>query len=315
MRQGSYLAVFYFGWESGETVDTSVINYELKDLPLDVVEADKEQPRDNPNNPIALKGLKTSVAKHGIQQPITVTETTPGRFIIIDGHRRYYCAKELNFEAVPCLIYPNLSPGEFEVRRYAMQNLRRPWKPLERADSLNRMKDTLGCKSARELALQTGLSESATADYLHLRDQQLHLLHRLADRDLNPSFQTEIVRLKPHLRKVAGLEADEIINIILDRINNDKISGNIKNSKEMRIIKSAFIRIDLYGDVLATYLRDPEMRVKELEEQTLRNGFSWDMQKAVATMAKKKASGEKFTDKEQDVVRQIVKLGQEIMSD
>jgi hypothetical protein len=138
-------------------------------------------------------------------------------------------------------------------------------------------------------------------------------LHRLADRDLNPSFQTEIVRLKPHLRKVAGLEADEIINIILDRINNEKINGNIKNSKDIRVIKSAFIRIDLYGDVLATYLKDPEMRVKELEEQTLRNGFSWDMQKAVATMAKKKSSGERFTDKEEDVVRQIVKLGEEIL--
>jgi hypothetical protein len=138
-------------------------------------------------------------------------------------------------------------------------------------------------------------------------------VHRLADRDLNPSFQTEIVRLKPHLRKVAGLEADEIINIILDRINNEKINGNIKNSKDIRVIKSAFIRIDLYGDVLATYLKDPEMRVKELEEQTLRNGFSWDMQKAVATMAKKKSSGERFTDKEEDVVRQIVKLGEEIL--
>ena len=111
----------------------------------------------------------------------------------------------------------------------------------------------------------------------------------------------------------AGLEADEIINIILDRINNEKINGNIKNSKDIRVIKSAFIRIDLYGDVLATYLKDPEMRVKELEEQTLRNGFSWDMQKAVATMAKKKSSGERFTDKEEDVVRQIVKLGEEIL--
>jgi hypothetical protein len=177
------------------------------------------------------------------------------------------------------------------------------------------MKDKLGCTSARELALQTGLSESATADYLHLRDQQLHLLNRLADRGLNGSFQTEIVRLKPHLRKVAGLEVDEIINTILDRINNDKVSGIIKNSKEIRIIKSAFIRIDLYGDILAVYLHDPEMRVKELEEQTLRNGFSWDMQKGVATMARKQASGERFTDKEKDVVRQIVKLGQEILGD
>jgi hypothetical protein len=142
-----------------------------------------------------------------------------------------------------------------------------------------------------------------------LREQQLHLLSRLAERGLNDTYQIEIVRLKPHLRKVAGMQVDQIIDDILDRVSN----GTIKSSKDLRVIKSAFIRFDLYGDILAAYLKNPEMRVQELEEQILRNGFSWDIQKAVATIAKKKSKGERMTEKEVDALEQLVQIGQEMI--
>lgn len=290
-------------------MEQAIIPYALRDLPVDAVEYDEDQPRGKLNALEALKNLKASVKLHGIQQPITVTEHEPGRFIIIDGHRRYLCAKQLNFSTVPCLVYPRLRSGELEVRRYEMQNIRRPWKPLERADALHTMMKKLGCSSKRELASAIGISEASVGGYLELRDQQTHLKMRLQEHGLNDSFQLEVVRLKPHLRKHAGFEADEIIDTLLQRIS----SGNIKSSKEIRIIKSAFIRIDIYGDILSTYLRDPDMRVKELEEQILTTGFSWDIQKVVAAMAKKRANGERLTDKEQDALRQVVQLSQELL--
>ncbi len=135
-----------------------------------------------------------------------------------------------------------------------------------------------------------------------------HLKTRLEKHGLNDTYQLEIVRLKPHLRKFAGLEADEIIDDILRRIS----TGNIRSSKEIRIIKSAFIRIDLYGEALTAYLQNPDMRTKELEECISRDGFSGDVQKVVATVAKKRSKGERLTDKEQTTLRQLAELIQEV---
>lgn len=289
--------------------NNKTISYGLRDLPIGVVEYDSNQPRKDLEKGIMVANLKPSIAHHGIQQPITVTEYKEGKFKIIDGHRRYKCAKELELSVVPCLVFPALSDGELEVRRYEMQNLRRPWKPLERSDAFLRMKNQMGFQSIREMAEHIGISETSVANYLELRNQQLHLLSRLEKYGLNDSFQQEIVRLKPHLCKVDSLEVDEIIDNILERIANEKI----RSSKEVRILKSAFIRIDLYAELIANYLRSPDMKVRELEEQILRTGFSWNVQKVVADIAKKKSKGEKLTEKEQDALKQLRKLIEEVL--
>ncbi|MEK7202645.1 MAG: ParB/RepB/Spo0J family partition protein [Patescibacteria group bacterium] len=285
------------------------VSYGLRDLPIGVVECDGEQPRRDLDTEIMVANLKPSIAHHGIQQPITVTEYKTGKYRIIDGHRRYKCAKDLGFTLIPCLIYPDLDPGEMEVRRYEMQNLRRPWKPLERSDAFLRMKEKLGFRSIREMAEYIGISEGSVANYLELRNQQLHLLSRFEKNNLGESYQTEIVRLKPHLCKVGDFEANEIIDNIMERIVNDKI----RNSKEIRVLKSAFIRIDLYADLIANYLQNPDMKLRELEEQILRTGFSWNVQKVVADIAKKKSKGEKLTEKEQDALKQLRKLIEEVL--
>lgn len=285
------------------------VSYGLRDLPIGVVECDGEQPRRDLDTEIMVANLKPSIAHHGIQQPITVTEYKTGKYRIIDGHRRYKCAKDLGFTLIPCLIYPDLDPGEMEVRRYEMQNLRRPWKPLERSDAFLRMKEKLGFRSIREMAEYIGISEGSVANYLELRNQQLHLLSRFEKNNLGESYQTEIVRLKPHLCKVGDFEANEIIDNIMERIVNDKI----RNSKEIRVLKSAFIRIDLYADLIANYLQNPDMKLRELEEQILRTGFSWNVQKVVADIAKKKSKGEKLTEKEQNALKQLRKLIEEVL--
>lgn len=291
--------------------ERNVIQYVLKDLPVDAVEYDNNQPRKDLSTGTAavIKNLKPSIDRHGIQQPITVTEYQKGRYKIIEGHRRYRCAKELEFKTIPCLVYPKLSENDMEVRRYEMQNLRRPWKPLEKSDVLYSLKSGLGFKSNKELAEYIGISEWTAANYCNLRDQKLHLLSRLEAHHLNESFQMEIVKLRPHLCKVAGMEVDEIIDNILERI----AKGNIKNSKEIRILKSAFIRIDLYADLLADYLNNPVMKTRELQEQILRNGFSWNVQKVITDVSKKKSKGDKLTEKETTALSQLRKLIDEVL--
>lgn len=78
--------------------------FKFSELPIDVIETDKNQPR----KAFGLRSggdhnrLLKSVRYYGIEEPIKVSEISEGRYIIMDGHRRFACAKELNFKKVPC---------------------------------------------------------------------------------------------------------------------------------------------------------------------------------------------------------------------
>ena len=110
------------------TVDTfKSYPFKFVELSLDIIEADPNQPRklfELRNGGDHTRLLK-SIQHYGIEEPIKVSEITTERYIIMDGHRRFACAKELRFKTIPCRIYPKMNTGEFEARRYEMQNNRR----------------------------------------------------------------------------------------------------------------------------------------------------------------------------------------------
>lgn len=287
--------------------ERKIIKYVLKDLPIEKIEYDDKQPRKNLS--VVVASLRPSIDRHGVQQPITVTEYRPNHYKIIEGHRRYLSAKELGFLDVPSLIYPAMTQKEIEVRRYEMQNLRRPWKPMEKSNALYSLKEEFGFRSNKELAEYVGISEWTAANYAMLKNQKDSMIEKMFEYKLNETFQMEMVKLRMHMCKITGMEVEQIVDDILDRIKK----GIITNSKELRILKSAFIRIDLYAEVLAGYLSNPEMKVRELQEQILRNGFSWNVQKLIADVAKKKSRGEKLTEKETDALNQLRKLIEEVL--
>lgn len=50
------------------------------------------------------RALLASISERGILEPLQgVAETTPGRFLLLDGFKRYRCAKQLKIEAVACV--------------------------------------------------------------------------------------------------------------------------------------------------------------------------------------------------------------------
>jgi ParB/RepB/Spo0J family partition protein len=76
------------------------------ELSIDVIETDPNQPR----KAFGLRAggdhnrLLKSIRHYGIEEPIKVSEIAAERYIIMDGHRRFTCAKELGFKIVPCWI-------------------------------------------------------------------------------------------------------------------------------------------------------------------------------------------------------------------
>lgn len=84
--------------------------------------------------------LLVSVQSLGILQALLVTEIAPGEYLIIDGARRYLCAKKLGLSTVPCIVRPFLDERDFHLIRYILHDWRDPFTRQNMPTSIRRIK-------------------------------------------------------------------------------------------------------------------------------------------------------------------------------
>ena len=82
----------------------------IKNIEIEKVIPYENNPRINQD---AVNVVKDSLSKFGFKQPIVIDKNNE----IIVGHTRYYAARELNIELVPCLIANDLSEAEIKAYR------------------------------------------------------------------------------------------------------------------------------------------------------------------------------------------------------
>ena len=84
------------------TVQTSGSS-SIAEIELANITANPGQPRTNFDEE-ALQELAASIAEIGVVQPITVRETSPGKYMIIAGERRYRASKLAGLTKIPAYV-------------------------------------------------------------------------------------------------------------------------------------------------------------------------------------------------------------------
>ena len=256
----------------------------FKELPLSVLEEDQDQPRRaykeefegvDPSDIAEFDNLEketlfVSIQQWGIQQPIAVNEVEEGRHIIIDGHRRYQCARKLGMETVPCRVYKGLKEGDFVLIQFQVQNVRKDWKPYERAEALKRIKRVMKLDNNRELSDYVGLSKTVVFSDLQMIEQATPYLEMMAEHKLQRSYRIEFIRLKPKLRKIKDLEVRDIVEILFKKVDCDVIN----NAKEFRTLRRIFLRAGLNEEHIHIFLTEDDMTVHELDKLTAQSKIS-----------------------------------------
>lgn len=281
----------------------------FKELPLEQIEHDEEQPRKDFGTDGDENRLFTSVRDLGIQQPISVRQIDANRYIILDGHRRSICAQRVGLKTVPCRIYGKMPLGDFERLRFEIQNNRRDWKPLERSEALNRIKSSKGFRTNRELSEFLHLSETVIGASLQIRDQKLEHLSMMEKYELPESYRVEFIRLKSKIRKIKDLESSKIIQILFEKVQ----CKVLKNAKDFRKLGKVFQRAHHNEEAIYKFLKDPDMTVAELDQHTIQSGSSLLGEKLLTEIGLKHQNGIKFSDQEKifflqlrDLLNQIV---------
>lgn len=283
--------------------------YTFKELPISQVERDPNQPRKDFGTDGDENRLLTSIEQYGIEQPIIVSQADDKRYIILDGHRRYICAQKLGFKTIPCRVYPKLSSGEFESRRYEIQNNRRPWKPLERSEALQRIKNYLRFETNKELAGHLHISESVIGNSLQLRHEKMEHLEMMAKYGLSEAYQVEFVRLKPKIRRVKEFEVDDVIKALFEKVQHRVI----RSAKDFRRLGRAFLRASANEKEIYRFLSDPDMTINELEQRTVHSGFSLLVEQVIQKVGTKRRDGEAFTSQEKTMLRQLTDLLKKVL--
>ena len=85
--------------------------------------------------------LLSSVKQFGILNPLMVVRMEgTNHYCILDGHRRYVCAKKLGHPSVECQVLPSMDVGEYEHRRFILHHTTRRWTQAEHKTWQRRMK-------------------------------------------------------------------------------------------------------------------------------------------------------------------------------
>jgi ParB/RepB/Spo0J family partition protein len=124
----------------------------------------------NPHNPrtlfdrVPLEVLRDSIAKVGILVPLTVYwSQAEGHYVILDGQRRWMCARELDLQEVPVNQVAEPSLVQNIVVMFQIHKLREDWELMPTALKLEVLMGALQERSEKRLAELTGLDTAVVS--------------------------------------------------------------------------------------------------------------------------------------------------------
>lgn len=127
---------------------------QLQNIDPDVIQPNPENPRLIFHEDEMIRLLE-SIRKVGIKVPLSVY-VDEGMYTILDGERRWRCAKRLNLKLVPVVVQPKPSPLENLLMMFNIHNVRVQWDLMPMALKLAKVKEML--ESENKAAGQKDLS-------------------------------------------------------------------------------------------------------------------------------------------------------------
>ncbi|EKD67511.1 MAG: Stage 0 DNA-binding protein [uncultured bacterium] len=162
-------------------------------IPLSDITPNPNQPRKEFSH-AEMEQLVASIKKHGIMQPITVTEKEDGGYEIIAGERRYRASMIAELPTIPALVRSATEQEKLELG--LIENIQRQdLNPIEEAFAYQRLTDEFGL-TQQEIAEQVGKSRPLIANTIRLLDLPEPIQKALIDGHLSVGKARALLSLK-----------------------------------------------------------------------------------------------------------------------
>jgi len=186
-----------------------------------------EQPRKEFNEE-ELQSLVLSIKKHGIMQPLVMTERPESGYELIDGERRLRAAGLAGLTTVPALIRTATQQEKLELA--LIENIQRhDLNPIEEAYAYARLIEEFNL-TQEEAAQQLGKSRSALANTIRLLDLPTVVQTALIKGDFSAGKARALLSLKTEKEQIemfesmmgAKMSVREVESLVANKKNNNK---------------------------------------------------------------------------------------------
>jgi ParB family chromosome partitioning protein len=181
------------------------------------------QPRKNFDE-TALRELVASIQEIGILQPPVVRQTSPGRYELIMGERRFRAAKAAGLTSIPVII--RQTPDNELLREALIENIHRSeLNPLEEGAAYSQLLTDFNC-THEELATKLGRSRPLISNTMRLLNLPLSVQRKVAAGVISAG----------HARALLGLTDESEIEKLAGRIVAEGLS--VRATEEVVAIHS-----------------------------------------------------------------------------
>ena len=181
------------------------------EVSIDAISPNPRQPR-TVFDETALNELIASIKEIGILQPPVVRQTSPGKYELIMGERRFRAAKAAGLKSIPVII--RQTPDNELLREALIENIHRSQlNPLEEGAAYAQLLNDFNC-THEELATKLGRSRPLISNTMRLLN-------------LPPSVQRKVaagVISAGHARALLGLTDESEIEKLANRIVAEGLS-------------------------------------------------------------------------------------------
>ena len=178
---------------------------------ISAISPNPRQPRTH-FDPVALEELIASIKEIGILQPPVVRQTTPGKYELVMGERRFRAAKAAGLKTIPVII--RQTPDNELLREALIENIHRSQlNALEEAAAYSQLLTDFNC-THDELAQKLGRSRPLISNTIRLMNLPTSVQQKLASGVLSAG----------HARALLGLSDAGAIEKLAARIVTEGLS-------------------------------------------------------------------------------------------
>jgi len=181
------------------------------EVAISAISPNPRQPRTH-FDPVALNELIASIKEIGILQPPVVRQTSPGKYELVMGERRFRAAKAAGLTSIPVII--RQTPDNELLREALIENIHRSQlNALEEAAAYSQLLTDFNC-THDELAQKLGRSRPLISNTIRLMNLPTSVQQKLASGVLSAG----------HARALLGLIDASAIEKLATRIVSEGLS-------------------------------------------------------------------------------------------
>jgi len=212
------------------------INYKnMPKINLSKIIPDPDQPR-KVFSKTELFELQNSIQAQGILSPIIVESNyQKDKYLLIDGERRYRCAKKLELETVPVeIIEGPLTYKERTEKRFHVQEQHSNWSELDKARAIYDYKKT-SKKTLAEIAETLNLQVPKVHGYLSVTEFTEAGKKLINEHNIDFTYLIFLIRAVKHYLVISDLKQEYIEEKLILKI----VSGTFAKVSDIQSFSKA----------------------------------------------------------------------------